>query len=69
MAVLIPTEEIAEKMFNAYNSDGPNAWKTFDGREVPAWVSLNDSVRSKWTAAARIAAIEIAKVILGEQKR
>lgn len=43
--------ELAVKMFNAYNEDGLTPWKTFDGRDVPRWEALNDSVRSKWRAA------------------
>lgn len=44
--------ELAEHMFNAYNEQGPNPWKTFDGRDVPRWAELNDQVRAKWVAAA-----------------
>jgi hypothetical protein len=43
---------LAEKMFNAYNEQGPNPWKTFDGRDVPRWDAINDQVRAKWNAAA-----------------
>jgi hypothetical protein len=39
-------------MFNAYNEQGPNPWKTFDGRDVPRWDAINDQVRAKWNAAA-----------------
>ena len=46
-------ERIAIEMFNAYNAEGPNPWKTFDGRPVPTWEQLNDQVRGKWLAAAR----------------
>lgn len=42
-------------MFNAYNEQGPNPWKTFDGRDVPRWSELSDQVRGKWTAAAYVA--------------
>jgi hypothetical protein len=42
----------AERMFNAYNEQGPNPWKTFDGRDVPRWNELNDQVRAKWISAA-----------------
>lgn len=45
---------LAIEMFNAYNEHGPNAWKTFDGRPVPKWNELNDAVRDKWRAAARV---------------
>lgn len=44
--------QLAVAMFNAYNEQGPNPWKTFDGREVPRWDGLNDQVRAKWLAAA-----------------
>lgn len=45
----------AEQLFNAYNSQGPNPWKTFDGRDVPRWDSptMTDQVRAKWEAVAR----------------
>jgi hypothetical protein len=45
--------ELARAMFDAYNEQGPNPWKTFDGRDVPRWDELNDQVRSKWEAAAQ----------------
>lgn len=44
--------EVAKRMFNAYNEAGPTPWVTFDGRPVPKWEDLNDSVRAKWEAAA-----------------
>jgi hypothetical protein len=47
-----PYQKIARRMFDAYNGEGPNPWKTFDGRDVPRWDQLNDQVRGKWTAAA-----------------
>lgn len=47
------TEQAAEVMFNAYNEESPNPWKTFDGRDVPRWPDLSDQVRAKWCAAAR----------------
>lgn len=48
-------EQRAERMFNAYNEQGPNPWKTFDGRDVPRWPDLTDQVRAKWVAAATAA--------------
>lgn len=52
--VLIPptVEAVARKMYQAYNDQGPNPWKTFDGRSVPTWDEINDQVRGKWIAAA-----------------
>jgi hypothetical protein len=47
--------ELARKMFEAYNEQGPNPWKTFDGREVPRWDGINEAVRMKWNAAAMTA--------------
>lgn len=44
--------ETAKKMFNAYNEQGPNPWKTWDDKDVPRWDALNDQVRAKWVAAA-----------------
>lgn len=46
---------LAKGMFDAYNAEGPNPWKTFDGRDVPRWEALTDQVRGKWEAAARFA--------------
>lgn len=48
--------ELAVELFDAYNEQGPNPWKTWDGKEVPRWDALNDQVRAKWTAVARRAA-------------
>jgi hypothetical protein len=48
-------EELAEKMFNAYNEHAPNPWKTFDGRDVPRWHEINAPVKAKWRAAAEYA--------------
>lgn len=48
-------ETLARSMFDAYNEQGPNPWKTFDGRDVPRWEALNDQVRAKWQAAAAAA--------------
>lgn len=44
----------ARKMFEAYNAEGPNPWKTYDGKDVPKWDNLNDQVRAKWIAAAAV---------------
>lgn len=49
------SEDLAKKMFDAYNEQGPNPWKTWDGKDVPRWNDLSDQVRAKWTAAARAA--------------
>lgn len=46
-------EDMAIKLFEAYNDEGPNPWKTFDGRQVPYWPELSDQVRAKWRASAR----------------
>jgi hypothetical protein len=46
------TQNLARILFNAYNDQGPNPWKTFDGRDVPRWPEVNDQVRGKWMAAA-----------------
>jgi hypothetical protein len=48
---MLPSE-FAERLFNAYNEQGPNPWKTFDGRDVPRWPDLSEQVREKWTAVA-----------------
>lgn len=47
------TEDLAREIFDAYNAQGPNPWKTFDGRDVPRWDGLNEQVRAKWCAASR----------------
>lgn len=58
-------ESMAHAMFDAYNEQGPNPWKTHDGRAVPRWQELNDQVRGKWEAAAWRAA-ELVGQALGE---
>jgi hypothetical protein len=50
---------LAEEMFNAYNEQGPNPWKTFDGRDVPRWDAITDQVRAKWEAAERCARVAL----------
>ena len=45
--------DVAQKIFRAYNDQGPNPWQTFDGRSVPTWDEISDQVRGKWIAAAR----------------
>lgn len=50
---MMNVEALARMMFDAYNEQGPNPWKTFDGRDVPRWEQLNDQVRAKWIAAAQ----------------
>lgn len=42
-----------KQLFDVYNSQGPNPWKTFDGRDVPQWEHTSDQVRAKWDAVAR----------------
>lgn len=46
-------EALAVALFNAYNEQGPNPWKTWDGNDVPRWEQVNDQVRAKWSAVAR----------------
>lgn len=53
------SEDLAKKMFDAYNEQGPNPWKTFDGRDVPRWEQLGGQVVSKWIAAAEAAMNEL----------
>ena len=51
----------AQAAFVAYNETvqpGQTPWKTFDGRDVPKWEGLNDSVRAKWRAAVKAALLE-----------
>lgn len=43
----------AKLMFEAYNHEGPNPGKTWDGRDVPPWDKCGDQVQAKWRAAAR----------------
>lgn len=45
----------AKAMFEAYNAQGPNPNKTWDGKDVPPWEQLGDQVQGKWLAAARAA--------------
>lgn len=42
---------IARAAFNSYNRNGPNPFKTFDGRPVPPWEEIGPSVQGKWIAA------------------
>lgn len=48
-------EKVAIQFFNAYNDQGPNPWKTFNGMDVPKWAQLNDQVRAKWMAVVECA--------------
>jgi hypothetical protein len=52
----VNADQLARKMFEAYNAAGPNPGKTFDGRDVPKWEQLTgpagEQVRGKWRAAA-----------------
>lgn len=43
----------AKEMFAAYNREGPNPGKTWDGKDVPAWEACGSQVQGKWKAAAR----------------
>lgn len=47
----------AEQLFNTYNAQGPNPWKTFDGREVPRWEQCGAQVQGKWIAVALAARV------------
>lgn len=44
----------ARRAYEAYNGAGPSetAWKTWDGRPVPQWPDLPETIREKWRAAA-----------------
>jgi hypothetical protein len=56
---------VAERMFNAYNEQGPNHWKTFDGRPVPRWSDTGEQVQAKWIAAAQLAVDAFVPATLG----
>jgi hypothetical protein len=56
---------LAQEMFQAYNDQGPNPWKTFDGRDVPRWPELSEQVQAKWRASAHKAK-EILEVMTDE---
>lgn len=45
-------------LFCAYNDQGPNPWKTWDGNDVPRWEALSEQVKEKWRAVARTPAPE-----------
>lgn len=62
-------EQFAEHLFNAHNSQGPNPWKTWDGKVVPVWAELNDQVRAKWLAVARAAQSSAIKEFVAATKR
>jgi hypothetical protein len=44
---------LAEELFNAYNGEGPNPWKTWNGAPVPPWHACGEQVQGKWIAVAR----------------
>lgn len=46
-------EQLAQNLFTAYNDEGPNPWKTWDGKDVPRWENLSGQVLRKWRAVAR----------------
>lgn len=48
-------EQLAAKLYTVYNEQGPNPWKTFDGRDVPKFERVGPQVKSKWIAVARYA--------------
>ena len=48
-------DTMAKQMFDAYNAQGPNPGKTWDGKEVPPWEKVGPQVQGKWIAAARAA--------------
>lgn len=52
-----------KQLFDVYNSQGPNPWKTFDGRDVPQWEATSDQVRAKWNAVAAAQANESLDVL------
>jgi len=47
-----PYQDLAQELFQAYNDQGPNPWKTHDGKPVPPWNELSEQVQAKWTAVA-----------------
>lgn len=46
-------DNTASLLFNVYNNQGPNPWKTWDGKDVPRWHELSEQVKEKWRAVAR----------------
>jgi hypothetical protein len=44
---------LAEALFDAYNAQGPNPGRTWDGKPVPPFADCGEQVRGKWLAAAR----------------
>lgn len=58
--------ELAEYAFRTYNDQGPNPWKTFDGRSVPTWDEISEQVKSKWLASAiAVRRVVTAPTVLG----
>ncbi len=45
------TKADGQTSFEAYNAHGPNAGKTFDGRDVPPWSELALITQERWAAA------------------
>lgn len=42
-----------KQLFEAYNAGGKNPWKSWDGKPVPSWDSLEGTdVQAKWNAVA-----------------
>lgn len=56
---MLTITDLARRQFDAYNEEGPNPWKTWDGKDVPRWDAVTDQVRRKWEAAARQACTDI----------
>lgn len=46
---------LARAAYEEYNRTGPNPWKTFDGRDVPAWLDLPGHIQDKWIAGIKAA--------------
>lgn len=46
-------ETAAQRAYDAYNDTGPaeKRWLTWDGRPVPRWPDLPETIREKWRAA------------------
>lgn len=55
--------ELAEIAYNAYGEN--RNWKTFDGRDMPAWNDISDVIQIAWIAAA----IAVRQALLADEPK
>lgn len=66
-------EQRAQKLYEAYNSEGPNPWKSVRGDAIPQWSELTgaigEQVRAKWLATARASVDREEKYVRHDNER